>query len=328
MRILNRKEVEDALDLDKLIDALADAMADLSSGAASVPPRVAARVLAEEAFLGAMPGYLPSSSVLESKLVTVFPRNAGRGLPTHQAVMVLFDAATGTPLALLDATSVTAIRTGAGSALATRLLARENASVAAIVGTGVQARSHAMAISRVRRLREMRVAGRDEAKARALAAELAEELELPVHASVSYEEAVRGADIVCATTHSPEPVIRRAWLSPGTHVNSVGYNPDGREVDADTVVDALLVVESRASALAPFPSGANDLLWPIRDGLITPDHVHAEVGEVVMGTKRGRTSPDQITLYKSVGVAVQDAAAGALVWAAATERHIGVEVEL
>jgi alanine dehydrogenase len=132
-------------------------------------------------------------------------------------------------------------------------------------------------------------------------------------AAATYEDAVRGADIVAAVTHSPEPVIRREWLAPGTHVTSVGVNPDGREVDAETVRDAIVVVESRAAALAPFPAGSNDLLWAIRDGLIDESHIRAELGELVMKSKPGRTNEGQLTLYKSVGVAVQDAAAAALV---------------
>ena len=144
----------------------------------------------------------------------------------------------------------------------------------------------------------------------------------------SWREACDGADVVCATTHAVEPVVRREWLAPGAHVTSVGYNPTGREVDDATVVEALAVVESRAAALAPFPAGSNDLLQPIEHGVITADHVHAEIGELVDGSKPGRRSPEQITLYKSVGVAVQDGAAAALVLRAARERGAGRELEL
>ena len=332
MLILTEHEVRDLLDLDELVDALASAMADLSAGDASVPPRVAAIVERRGGILGAMPGYLPSSNTLAAKLVSVFPRNAERGLHTHNAVIVVFDAETGTPAALMDGTYITAVRTAAGSALATRLLTREDASSLAILGTGVQARTHARALCRVRPITEVRVAGRDARKAEALAEELRRDF-APwftgrIAAAPSFEAAIHGADIVSATTHSPEPVTRREWLSPGTHVNSVGVNQQGPEIDAATVADAVVVVESRASALAPFPAGAADLLHPIRDGVITGDHVHAEVGELVLGTKPGRTSEFQITLYKSVGVAVQDAAAAALVLRAAQQRGVGVDIEL
>jgi ornithine cyclodeaminase len=229
-------------------------------------------------------------------------------------------------VALIDGTEITAVRTGACSALSVRLLARADASVLAVLGTGVQARSHARAVVRVRPISEVRVAGRDPRKADALAAELAAELGLPVRTLGSYQEALQDADVVCATTHALEPVVRREWLAAGTHVTSVGYNPAGRELDDQTVVDARVCVESRRAALAPVPTGSNDLTQPIRDGLITPDHVHAELGELVAGTSSGRASAEQITLYKSVGVAVQDAAAAALVLAAA--HHTSAEREL
>jgi ornithine cyclodeaminase len=326
MLILNRLQVEALLDVDALIDALASAMADLSAGRASVPDRVAALVPEHEGFLAAMPGFVPSARVLMSKLVSLFPHNAGTGLPTHQAVIVAFDPDTGQPVALLDGTAVTAIRTGACSALSARLLARPDADVLAILGTGVQARSHARAMCRVMPIRQIRVAGRDYAKAAALAAELSDTLQTDAQAVETYREALQGAGIACATTHAAEPVIRRAWLTAGVHVTSVGYG--GREIDDATVADALVCVESRRSALAPFPSGSNDLLMPIRDGVITADHVHAELGELVAGIKPGRNSPDQITLYKSVGVAVQDAAAAALVLVAAHKQGIGEEIVL
>jgi alanine dehydrogenase len=327
MLVLGRREVEELLDVDALIDALAGAMVDLSSGRASVPARVAAVVDEPDGLLAAMPGYTPSAQALAAKLVTLFPNNAGTALPTHQALIAVFDQHTGRPEALLDGTSITAIRTAAGSALATRLLAREDAATLAILGTGVQARSHARAVTRVRGFEQVRVAGRSAAKAAALAEELAGELG-EVAAVDSWERACAGADVVCATTHALEPVVRREWLAPGTHVTSVGYNPGGREVDDATVADALVVVESRASALAPVPAGSNDLLQPLERGVIDADHVHAEVGELVAGTKPGRTSPEQITLYKSVGVAVQDGVAAALVLRAARERGAGREIEL
>jgi ornithine cyclodeaminase/alanine dehydrogenase-like protein (mu-crystallin family) len=326
--LLSRPEVEELLDLDELIDALAGAMADLSAGRASVPDRVGALVDERDGLLAAMPGYTPSLGALASKLVTLFPGNAGTPLPTHQAVIVVFDPDTGRPEALLDGTAITGLRTGAGSALATRLLAREDAATIAILGTGVQARSHARAVTRVRNFAELRVAGRDRTRSEELAEELTGELDVPVAAAASWEEACDGADVVCATTHALEPVVRREWLAPGVHVTSVGYNPEGREVDDATVAEALVVVESRASALAPFPSGSNDLLQPIERGLIDAEHVHAEIGELVEGSKAGRSSPGEITLYKSVGVAVQDGAAATLVLRAARECGAGREVEL
>ena len=323
MRILSERDVEALLDLDELVEALARAMAALSAGSASVPPRVAASV-PDRGLLAAMPAYLPGAGALTTKLVSVFPGNATAGLPTHQAVIAAFDPATGVPVAVMDGRRITAARTAAGSALATRLLARPESEVLAILGTGVQARAHAVAVPRVRTIREIRVAGRDPARARSLV----DDLGPPARAVPSFREAVLGADVVCATTHAPEPVVRRDWLAPGTHVNSVGYSLEGVELDDATVADAVVVVESRQAALAPPPSGANDLVWRIRDGVITESHVHAEVGELVTRARPGRTSAEQITLYKSVGVAVQDAAAAALVLAAAEARGVGIDVEL
>ncbi|MET9427558.1 MULTISPECIES: ornithine cyclodeaminase family protein [unclassified Streptomyces] len=349
MLLLGRSQVEALLDMDALIDGLGPAMVDLSEGRASVPDRVAAVVSEQDAFLAAMPGYVPSAGVLLSKLVSVFPHNtgkagkpgrdgkagragvtgaAGQPLPTHQALIVVFDPKTGEPTALLDGTAITAARTAAGSALSARLLAREDAAVLALLGTGVQARTHARAMCRVRPVREIRVAGRDAVRAGVLAEELSAELGVDAVAAPHYAAALDGADLVVAATHPVDPVVRRAWLTPGVHIASVGFSRGGREVDDATVADALVCVESRRAALAPFPAGSNDLLYPIRDGVITPDHIHAELGELVAGSMPGRTSADQITLYKSVGVAVQDAVAAALVVRAARDRSVGERIDL
>jgi ornithine cyclodeaminase len=328
MLLIGRAEVRALLDLDALIEALAGAMTDLSAGRASMPARIGAFVAEREAFLAAMPAYVPSVGALTTKLVSVFPTNAGTPVPTHQALIAAFDPDTGSVIALLDGTEITAARTGAASALSARLLAREDAGVLAILGTGVQARSHARAMVRVRPIRELRVAGRDAARAEALARDLAEELHVEARGAGSYAEACAGAAVVCATTHATDPVVRLEWLDPGTHVTSVGYNPAGREVDDATVAASLVCVESRAAVLAPVPAGSNDLLKPIASGLIDESHIAAELGELLLGRHPGRTSAEQLTLYKSVGVAVQDAAAAALVLAAAREQGIGRELTL
>ena len=318
MLVLNRAQVESLLDTDALIAALAPAMTELSAGRVSMPQRVAAQVEGK-GLLGVMPAYLPSSNTLSCKLVTVFPGNAKLDLHTHQAVVMLFDSDTGAPKAMLDGASITALRTAAGSALATQLLARKDAAVLLIVGTGVQARAHAHAMLRVRKIGELRVAGRG-AQARAdFARRLSEESGMEVKSFPIGRGAFAGAHVVCATTHAEEPVVKGEWLEPGMHVNSVGLNARGREVDAAAVQRALLVVESRAAAQSPPPAGANELAGAA---------VHAEIGEIVAGTRPGRSSPEQITLYKSVGVAVQDAVAAQLVYAAARKQGVGREVEL
>jgi ornithine cyclodeaminase len=324
--VLSRADVESLIDLDQLRSGVARAMADLSAGRASMPSRIAASVPERGGLLAAMPAYLPSSGALTTKLVSLFPRNVDR--PTHQAVIVVFDADTGTPVALMDGEAITAARTAAASALATDLLARRDARILAVIGSGVQARAHLRAVPRVRDFAEVRVAAHHREKAEALANDARAWLGDRVRAVPTYREAANGADVVSAATHSPEPVVRREWLSPGSHVTSVGYNTAGREVDGATFRDALVVVESRAATLAPPPAGSNDIAMAVAEGYMKGDGVHAELGEIVSGARPGRTEAAQITLYKSVGVAVQDAAAAALVLEAARKRGVGRELEL
>ena len=308
MIALGREEVASLLDPSALVDAVATALADLSAGSASVPLRIAA--FTPLGLLGAMVGYVPSLDVLAAKLVAVFPQNTA--MPTHQALVAVFDPRSGAPVAILDGEEITAQRTAAASALATRLLAREDAEVLAIVGTGVQAASHARYLVSTWKFRAVVVAGRNPAKAARLAAEIGGR-------AAGIDEAVRSADVICAATHAAEPVIRMEWLRPGTHLNSIGLNPQGRELDG--TADALVAVESRASAFAAPPAGANELrgLAPARA---------VELGELLSGTRVGRTSREQITVYKSVGVAAEDAAAAALVVRRARERGIGRTIDL
>lgn len=310
MLVLSQSDVASLLDMSRLIDAVEAAMVDLSAGRASVPPRVGAVVAERSAILAAMPAYLPSSGALTTKLVSVFPENRDR--PTHQALICCFDPKNGTPIAIMDGTLITAMRTAAGSAAATRRLARTDSVVVAIIGTGVQARTHVHAM-RCIGMEHFVVAGRGPTSVAAIA----DELSLDVS---SIEEAVRGADVVCVTTHADAPVIERDWIRPGTHINSVGYNTQGTgELDTDTIRDAFVVVESRAAALAPPPAGAVELLLAREQGVL-----NEPVPE--LGEKPVRADDAQITVYKSVGVAVQDAAAASLVLAEARARGIGVEV--
>jgi alanine dehydrogenase len=301
--VLSQDDVRRLLDLDELIDALADAFAEVSLGRTSVPPRVAAFV-PQRGLLAAMPGY--AAGVLETKLVSVFP---GRE-PSHQALIALFDPETGAPLAVIDGTHITATRTAAASALSTRLLAREDSRVLAILGTGVQARSHHQAVTRVLDFEDVRVAGRSRERAEALGITVAD----------SFEAAVRDADVVCACTDASSPVLRRTWLASGTHVTSVGASKEGPELDARTVRAGLLAVESRV-AFQPYPAGAHEL-----QGLDPTAAV--ELGELVADTRRGRTSAEQVTVYKSMGHAAEDAAAARLVYERALREGAGAEVDL
>jgi ornithine cyclodeaminase len=319
MLVLGRREVEELLDLDALVTALAVAMTDLSAGRASVPHRNFARIPGS-GLLAAMPAYLPTQDVLAAKLVLVFPGNVSRGLETHQAVVAMFDPETGVPVAVMDGASITAFRTAAGSALATRLCAREDARVLAIIGSGVQARSHARAVRRVRTLTDIVVAGRTPERVKAFAAEIG------ARVASTNAEAVEAADIVCACTDATEPVVRREWLRPGVHVNTVGFAA-GPELDPSIFADALVVVESRAAAIGEFPNGAVDITTAVSRGLLQLAHVR-EVGELVQGLQPGRTDQDQISVYRSVGVAAQDAAAARLVLDAARARGMGTDVAL
>jgi alanine dehydrogenase len=306
---LSEPDVRRLLDVDRLIDELAPAFVAVSEGRASVPPRIAA--LAPGGLLGAMPGYL--DGVLETKLVSVFPGNHALGLPSHQALIALFDPANGTPLAVIDGTAITEIRTAAAAALATRALAREDARVLAVLGAGVQGRSHLDAVPRVRTFEEVRVASRTVAHAEALAAEVG------ARAVASFEDAVSGADVVCCCTDAIEPILRRAWLADGAHVTSVGAARGGPELDAETVRGGLLVVESR-TAFQRYPAGAHEL-----QGLDPDDAL--ELGEVLAG-RGGRASEAQLTVYKSMGHAVEDAVAARLVYERALAEGAGSRLKL
>ena len=311
MLFLSRPDVEALLDPDGLIEALAEAFIELSAGRASVPPRVAA-FTSGGGFLAAMPGYV--GATLEAKLVAVFPENDSKGIPSHLALIALFDAETGTPLAVMDGTHITALRTAAASALATRTLARRDVSTLAVVGAGVQGRSHLQMVPRVRAFEEIRVASRTESHAQ----ELARDFE--ARATGSFEDAITGADVVCLCTDASSPVIDAGWLAPGTHVTSIGASPHGGELDGSTVRAGLLVVESRV-AFEPPPAGAAELAG------VDPTAA-AELGEILSGTREGRTSDAQITVYKSMGHAVEDAAAARLVYDRAREEGLGTKVEL
>ena len=310
MLVISRSEVEAVLDLDVLIDRLAEGFTDVSAGRASVPPRTAA--FAPSGFLGAMPGYV--GGILESKLVAVFPDNHSKGLPSHQALIALFDGDTGEPLALLDGTYITAMRTAGASALATRVLARDDAGVLTIIGAGVQGASHLEMLQRARDFREVHVASRTLEHASALARSVGGS------ATDDFEHAVRAADVICVCTDATTPVVEGAWLSPGTHVTSVGASPAGGELDRATVTAGLLVVESRV-AFQPPPAGAFELQG------MDPDQA-VELGEVISGVHPGRTSVEEITVYKSMGHAMEDAVAARLVYDAAVAAGIGTEVEL
>jgi ornithine cyclodeaminase/alanine dehydrogenase-like protein (mu-crystallin family) len=310
---LSRADVERLLDVDAMLDALGKAMVVFSSGITSVPPRAGARV-GDRGILGAMPGYVPGIA-LEVKLVSVFPGNHAHGLPSHQGLIAIFDEDTGAPLAVMDGTYITAIRTGGTAAVAARALARKDASILAILGAGVQGHSHLETFPRVRDFTEIRVASRDARKAK----ELAARHERAVVAG-SFEAAVRGADVVACCTDAREPILRREWLKAGVHVSSVG-GTWGPELDAETIAAGRVFVEWRGAATTPPPAGAVELQGLDAAGL-------TEIGEVLAGTRPGRHSAEEITVYKSTGHAVEDAAAARLVYDRAKAEGVGIPLAL
>jgi ornithine cyclodeaminase len=274
-----------------------------------------------------MPGYLQDTRVLGGKVVSVFSGNAARGLPVVTAAVLLLDSTTGLPRALLDGTFLTALRTGAASGLATRLLARERASVLAVFGAGVQARTQIEAVREVRPIREVRVVSRTHASAQRLAAELRAAPDPPERVQVLDDpaEAVKGAHVLVAATSSSTPVFPGAAVGPGAHVNGVGsYTPEMQEVDEELVSRARVVLDTRDGALAE----AGDLLIPLRKGLIREEDVRIELGEVILGLRPGRTSEEEITFFKSVGNAALDLAVGARALAEAERTGAGTVVEL
>lgn len=305
MRVIDREEVRARLTYEVCIPLVRAAMIAFSRGETrqllrSIIP------LADGRMFGIMPGALGERAVFGAKLISVFPDNFAKGIQSHQGVIVLFDGDSGAPLCVVHAGEVTAIRTAAASAVATDALARPDARTLAILGYGEQAGTHIEAISRVRPLSSVTVWGRDPEKAAAFAREMSQVTGLAVSASPDARSAVAGADIVCAVTNAREPILLGQWLRPGTHVNLVGSSVAGPvEADSDLVVASRFIADSREGVLA---QGA-EFLRAKAAGLIGDDHVVGEIGQVLAGDLAGRESPDQITVYKSLGHVVQDLAA-------------------
>lgn len=323
--VVNRAEVERLLPLPECIDLMADTLATLARGEAIQPLRTVIALPGEHGFLGTMPAYIGAPPTMAVKLISVFPENEGTTRPSHQGVTVLFDAEHGEPLAFIDAAAITAIRTAAVSGAATRALARADAGDLAILGTGVQAATHLDAMCAVRPIRRVRVWSRTPDRARAFAARAAERTGLEVEAVATARAAVGGADIICTATAAREPVVRGAWLAPGTHVNAVGASVrTTRELDSDAVARARLYVDRRESALHE----SGDVMMPIAEGRFDASHIVAELGDVLAGTAPGRTSDDEITCFKSLGLAVEDAAAARFIHERALAAGAGARVSL
>lgn len=318
--VLSERDVRALLDMESCIEAMADVLSSLARGELHLPLRSVVAPAGAETLFGLMPAYRGDPQPLWAlKEIVIAPANPARGLDAHQGVVLLHDGETGRVLAILNASPVTEIRTAAVSAVATRALARPDARRVAILGAGVQARAHAHALRAVLDDPEVRIwARRPEA-----AAELAHELGAIVAPSV--EAALAGAEVVCTTTAAREPIVRRSWLEPGAHVNAVGAClPTTRELDTETVACASLFTDRRESCLAE----AGDYLLAVAEGAIGPEHIKAELGEVLAGMHPGRERDDELTIFESLGIAVEDLAAAELVLRRAHERRLGAEVEL
>ena len=325
MLLLTERDVRDLLSMDDVIESMHDALAAFSSGRVQQPLRTVLEVGAQHAFFGVMPAYLPDPGALGTKLVTVFGGNAVLGLPTHLATIVLLDATTGELLSIMDGRYITEARTAAVSAVSARLLAREDAGVLAILGSGVQARSHLRALARVRSLRDVRVWSPSTERRQAFVACMQGETAAPLRGATSAREAVRGADLVVLATASREPVVDNGWIEDGAHLMAVGAcRPDQREMDATLVARSRLFVDSRTGALAE----AGDIVLAIREGAMTAGHIAGELGEVAAGSAPGRSSANDVTLFKSLGMAVEDVAAAHLAYRRATERGLGRGIPL
>ncbi len=330
MRILARADVRRALTMPDAIAIVRDAFAQLSTNQATVPLRVPVPIAQHDAVTLFMPAHLHASDALAVKIVSVHNRNPAKGLPLIHALVVVVDAATGKPLAAMEGGYLTALRTGAGSGVATDLLARRDARVAAIFGAGTQARTQLRAVAAVRKLERVWVYDVAREKAEAFAREMqgnkGTEGTGEIRAASSPAEAVRDADIICAATTSSKPVFDGGDLKPGAHVNAVGaYTPQMQEVDETTLKRASkIVVDQRAAALAE----AGDLIIALKNGAITEADIYAEIGEIAAGKKRGRERDDEITYYKSVGNAAQDASVARAIYDAAVRENLGTEVEL
>jgi ornithine cyclodeaminase len=302
MRFIDREEVARRLTYEMCIPIVRDAMIAFSRGETrqllrSIIP------LADGRMFGVMPGAMGASAPFGAKLISVFPENFAKGIQSHQGLVILFDPENGAPVCVVHAGEITAIRTAAASAVATDALARKNASRMAILGYGEQAATHARAISKVRRLDSIKIWGRSPERARALAAQLRSELAIPTSSAGNVQETVADADIICTVTSASEPVLKGAWVRAGTHLNLVGSSHAGPvEVDSDLVVRSRFIADSREGVLA---QGA-EFLRAKAAGLIGDDHIVAEIGQVLADDVAGRRSPEEITVYKSLGHVVQD----------------------
>jgi len=313
MKILTAEDVIRTLPMKECIEAMKRGYIALINGNAEVPLRTRLQIPSQNAVSIFMPAYVqePNGNALTVKIVSLFPENPKKGLSFIQAAVLVLDPNTGKPVALLEGSTLTAIRTGAGSGAATDLLAREDCRIAAIFGAGAQGRTQLEAICTVRSIEQVWLYDPDPIRAKSFLSEMSGKSPIPsdLRIAESPEEAVSNADIICCATTATSPIFSDASLKPGVHINAIGsYTPEMQEVPSATILRALVVVDSRSATLAE----TGDLLRPIQEGLFSENHIYAELGEIAQGSKPGRTNANQITYFKSVGLAVQDAMAAQL----------------
>ncbi len=318
--LLSEQDVRIVLPMAELIPAMQTAVARFSANEVVQPLRTVVEVGLQKAFVGVMPAFIGEPAALGTKVVSVFGSNTAVGLPSHLATIVLLDPMTGELLCVMDGRFITESRTAAVSAVSVKHLARSDASRLAILGSGVQARSHLEAIGLVRTLQEVRVWSRSSDNRATFAREMRHRTTAPIQVAASARDAVDGADLVVLATASRDSVIESRWIADGAHVCAVGAcRPDQRETDTALVTRARVFVDSRAGALAE----AGDIMLPIAEGAFSGERIAGELGEVVLGRIAGRTAPDEVTLFKSLGMAVEDVAAAHLAYVKAAERGLG-----
>ena len=328
LRIISREEVKSAISMAQAIETVKSAFAQLSRGRARVPIRTQLGIPLHDGVTLFMPAYLEDTDELGMKMVSVFSGNIEQGLPIINAMVTLVDPETGLPTAIIDGTYLTALRTGAASGAATDLLARGDAATVAVLGTGVQGRTQLQAVCTVRAIERVLVFDTRRGAAEKFRGEMADAgppVPQRIDVASTAKEAISQADVVCTATTSTTPVFLDSDVKPGTHINAIGsFTPQMQELPAETVARALLVVDSREAVWAE----AGDLIIAKKRGLITESSVHAEIGEIVAGTASGRSSADQVTLFKSVGNAVQDVSVGARILEQAKQKGLGTIVDL
>jgi ornithine cyclodeaminase len=319
--VISHADVVRLLTMEACIDIMDDALRITNEGGVVLPLRSVVWMPDRTGMIGMMPGFLGRPASLGLKVVSIFPGNHGTRYDSHQGVVMLFDTVHGSPIAIIDASSITAIRTAAVSGVATRALARDDAGDLAILGAGVQAATHLEAMHAVRRIRRVRVWSRDRARAQ----RFADASPVAVEVMPTAQAAVDGADLICATTAARQPILEGGWLRPGCHINAVGACfPTARELDTAAVVRARLIVDSRESALAE----AGDFLIPRAEGALGDDHIAGELGDVLLGRVAGRRAGDEVTLFKSLGIAIEDLAAAHYVYTRAQATDTGASVPL